>query len=1818
MRNKKGQEDKHSLKLWGAKENNLQNVSLTVPHDRLVAITGVSGSGKSTLAFDTIYAEGGRRYIETFSPYTRQFLDRLHRPDVDLVDGVRPALALEQRNKITSARSTVGTVTEINDYLKIIWAHLATLYCPGCGAQVLRDAPHEVARRAVDLAAHHQSSLAAVAFPVSLSASASRESLIQTLEAEGFLRFYDPEEQTIQPLEKLPADERREILIVVDRLKLDHCGKEMRERIRSSVTHAYVFGHQKARLLFNDPSSIDRLPHVYPCTDTFHCAACDRSFARPRPSLFTFNSPLGACPSCHGFGKVLAIDVNLCVPNPNKSIREGAVGCWSTPATRRELNKLKAFCAQEGIDVDCPWQKLSSKERKLLFDGPGRKSGFKGIKKWFEKLERKRHKVHVRVFLSRYRREFGCPECGGSRLRPEASWFRINDLTISDVWKLPVDDLLMFFRPLLEGASAGQQHLLTALQEVVSRIEYMSQIGLGYLTLDRQSRTLSGGESQRVNLTSILGARLVHTTLVLDEPTIGLHARDTARLISTFNQLRDRGNSIIVVEHDPDVIEAVEEVIDLGPGAGEQGGEVVYQGPPAGLRQAERSLTGRYLSQELQKRKEAPLNGGFLAIKEARANNLKNIDVQIPLGGLIVLTGVSGSGKSTLTDNCLFEPYTRWKNGATWSKGKKNSDEQAVASIKGLELVHELVRIDQNPVGKTPRANPATYSKAWESIRECLAGTEAAQQLALTKSSFSFNVDGGRCPVCKGAGQIRIEMQFLADVFVECEACQGARFQDKVLSIRFGGKTVLDFLRMTLTEAAQFLQQSEESDKALKAAKALAPLLELGLGYLRLGQPLSSLSGGEAQRLKLASYLSESTSANRFFILDEPTTGLHPYNIEALLKTFQKLIEQGNTVLCIEHNLDVISHADWIIDLGPEGGDQGGEVVAEGTLAHFLDSKALAKKSHTARLLQERQARRGAAAASKAPVPLPLRPKSIQVHGAREHNLKNLNVDIPHEELTVITGVSGSGKSTLAFDIIFAEGQRRYIDCLSPYARQYIKQLQRADVDKVAAIPPTIAVSQKTAPPLGVSTVATVIELYQYLRLLYSKVGQQLCPEDGVSITSASMESIVAEIANNYKNKRIYLYAPVVSGRKGYYNDLFQRALKAEITQAKIDGELVSLHSELRLARHKLHWISLSVASISRPTLDNPLLAEAVSQCLLLGNGTVEVYAGTATGEPDIFSISRVCPSCGRGYRELDPQDFSFRSMRGVCKRCQGWGRIAAGRSEKRTELCPACHGSRIGAIGSNVLIQGKKINELTSLTPLQLLAFIERLNFPVRLLPVVEPIVHELKSRLKIMADVGLDYIALDRDAFSLSGGEAQRLRLCRALGSPLTGVCYVLDEPSIGLHPCDQSQLMSTLQSLRDAGNTVIVVEHDEETIRQADLIIDVGPKGGAEGGQIVAKGTVEEIEANSQSLTGQALVARKTRCSRVEPADGKSFDFIRIEGASANNLKDIEARFPLNAFTVVCGVSGAGKSSLVHHSLVPAVIEEFEGETKRAENYERTWRGISNLGDLNRLLEIDQSPVGKSSASCPASFMKIFDEIRKTYALLPEAQVRGWAANHFSFNTGAGRCPECDGKGFIKVPMSFLPDAVTTCETCGGQRYNDETLELLFQGISIGELLKKTCAEAHQLFANHKGVRRPLQYMVDLGLGYLTLGQPTHTLSGGEVQRLKIARELGQREAQNTLYILDEPTVGLHMTDVDKLTSVIQSLVRKGNTVVVIEHDLNLIECADYVIELGPGPGERGGKIIFSGTVEELLHSRTPTRAALARLRGKAGTGRSRKSM
>ena len=1862
-----------AIRIRGARQNNLKNLDLDLPLNELIVVTGVSGSGKSSLVFDTLYAEGQRRYVETFSPYARQFLDRMDKPLVDRIDGIPPSIAIDQTNPVRTSRSTVGTMTELNDHLKLLFARAAVPYCRGCGRAVRRDTSETI------LAAVAERSRAAgqprllITFPVTVPKNFSDTEIKALLAAQGYTRILEPRPGTLQ--------------VVQDRFRWSDVDPG---RAGDAIEAALKVGHGRLDVYPQTDAGESGAPWRF-STD-LHCPDCDIAYKDPNPSTFSFNSPLGACETCRGFGRIIGVDYDLVIPDQSLTLRGGAIKPWQTESYKECQADLVKFARKRSIPLDTPWRDLTAAERRWVLDGEGEwtKNVWYGVKRFFAWLETKAYKMHIRVLLSRYRSYTECTACHGARLKPEALLWRVGEpgLNIRELMLLPIDKCRDFFATLTLPAPLDDTVDLL-LREIRARLKYLSDVGLGYLDLDRQSRTLSGGEVQRINLTTALGTSLVSTLFVLDEPSIGLHSRDVGRIVGVMQRLRDAGNTLVVVEHDPKVMQAADRVLDIGPGPGEHGGEIVFYGPIRELIRAKHSLTADYLF----RRKVVQIPPGkspgrlpdgahpadALRIEGAAEHNLKNIDVDIPLRRLVCVTGVSGSGKSTLIHDVLFPALLRAKGKPTENPGRHRA-------LKGAQFIGDVVMVDQSRIGRTTRSNPASYVGAFDAIRALFARLPQAIERKYTAGTFSFNAGNGRCPACGGNGFEHVEMQFLSDVYLRCPECDGRRFRAEILECKlargaFPPKSIADVLDLTVSEALAFF--ADDTEVCLR----LAPLADVGLDYLRLGQPVPTLSGGEAQRLKLAGHLAENavreqsarTMARRgrrngaaaesgaaarpraplgdtgsLFLFDEPTTGLHFDDVAKLLRAFRRLIDAGHSLLVIEHNLDVVRAADWIIDLGPEGGDAGGSIVCAGTPGEVMRVAA----SHTGRALVEAAGEAplgGAVQDSEEPSHRVAMPAVIEIRGAREHNLKDIDVDLGRNRFTVITGVSGSGKSSLAFDILFAEGQRRYLESLNAYARQFVQPASRPDVDAIFGIPPTVAIEQRTSRGGHKSTVATLTEIYHFLRLMYVKLGVQHCPTCDAIIEPQSAEAIAARVLKDYRGQRITILAPLIIARKGLYTALAKWARGKGYPELRVDGSLLPTAKWPRLDRFIEHDIELPVATVTVNAEGESELRAALNTALEHGRGVLHVMkagggtkanggaAGDAAGKA-IFSTKRACPTCGTGFPELDPRLFSFNSRHGWCKGCFGTGlQMAEFDAEQSGEeskwrdtnesagvLCPDCAGDRLNPVARHVQFRGLSIAALTNLPVQEFAAAMAKLKLLGRERDIARDLVAELASRTAFLCDVGLGYLQLNRAAPTLSGGEAQRIRLAAQLGSNLQGVCYVLDEPTIGLHPRDNVALLDTLDRLRAKGNTLVVVEHDEDTIRRADHVIDLGPGAGKRGGRLVAEGTATELARLANSATGRCLAApyRHSRSHR-RPVH-RDTPSIEVVGASLHNLAKVDARIPLGRLTVITGVSGSGKSSLARDVLLGNLKQllarpnhsRSNGSPAKRRSVEREQtvvgcESITGWETISRVLEVDQTPIGKTPRSCPATYIGFWDSIRRLYAETTDARIRGFTASRFSFNTAGGRCEACEGQGMQRIEMNFLPDVQVLCDVCGGKRFNHETLSILFKGKSIGEALSLSVEDALEFFAAQRSVQHPLSLLADVGLGYLSLGQPSPTLSGGESQRIKLVTELAKvrtdllgmdiarRERQHTLYVLDEPTVGLHMADVEKLVKVLQRLVDAGNSVVVIEHNLDIMAEADWIIDLGPEGGAGGGRIVAQGMPDAITAK--PNKSHTARILG-----------
>ena len=1978
-----------NIRIRGARQHNLKNLDLDIRTGELTVVTGPSGSGKSSLVFDTLYAEGQRRYVETFSAYARQFLDRMDKPAVDKVEGVPPAIAIDQTNPVRSSRSTVGTMTELNDHLKLLVARAGHLFDQQTAQPVQHDTPETIYQQLVERTQADDPRIV-ITFPVELPANTSAEQVEQWLSASGFTKVQAEREVDATPRSqpaaaagkkkaatKAEAPERIKLLdVVADRFRIS---KAEKARVIEAIEVALKRGSGTLTVycLRDGADGEPAEPESWRFSAGLHCPDSGLHYHEPIPSMFSFNSAVGACEACRGFGRVIGVDWGLVIPNEKLTLRTGVIKPIQTPAWKEIQDDLMRHAEAQGIPRDTAWTKLTAEQKHWVIHGEdGYKEGnwsrqWYGIKRYFEYLETKAYKMHIRVLLSKYRSYTPCPSCGGARLKTESLLWRVGSkqdadaalppakrfmpqgvgwtreqlenlpgLSLHDLMLLPIERLRDFFASMdIRRSNDGDAQALKLLHDEVSnRLKYLCDVGIGYLTLDRQSRTLSGGEVQRINLTTALGTSLVNTLFVLDEPSIGLHPRDMERITVAMRRLRDAGNTLVVVEHDPAVMFAADRMIDMGPGPGEKGGQIVFDGTTAELRQAD-TLTGAYLGGRKQvgmgAKRMVTESTPRLILEGATEHSLQNVSVDFPLQRMVVVTGVSGSGKSTLIQDVLAPALMRHFGKPTESAG-------AHERLLGADHLADVVFVDQSPIGKTARSNPVSYVGAWDAVRELFATAPVSQQRGYTAAKFSFNSGDGRCPTCGGSGFEHVEMQFLSDVYLRCPDCNGKRYRPEILEVRIerGGRllTVADVLELTVSEAASLFAKDRD------VIRALQPIVDVGLEYVKLGQPVPTLSGGEAQRLKLAGFLAEAAkSASKskqplakkgtLFLFDEPTTGLHFEDIAKLMRALRKLLEAGHSLIVIEHNLDVIRASDWLIDLGPDAGDKGGLVVAEGTPEEVRKSGS----SHTAQALRDYEiAMAGGPAAAAQSKALSVQEAkasyqlerethasraqvakhAIEIVNAKEHNLKNLSVDIPRGKFNVVTGVSGSGKSTLAFDILFNEGQRRYLESLNAYARSIVQPAGRPEVDAVYGIPPTVAIEQRLSRGGRKSTVGTTTEVWHFLRLLYVKLGIQHCTKDGAAVQPQTPDSIAAQLLTHYRGQLIGLLAPLVVARKGVYTELADWARPRGYTHLRVDGSFLPTTGFPRLDRFKEHTVELPVASIEVTPANEALLREKLASALELGKGVLHVLSAIDTlesamqagedtvgiGQLQVFSTKRACPVCATSYAELDPRLFSYNSKHGWCPDCVGTGvkltkeqrkvyddSVMAednrGREQSFDEpevedvadtACPTCHGTRLNATARAVLFHERSIADIAQLSVTDVRLWVESLQLSGRESEIARDLLPEIHSRLAFLEEVGLGYLTLDRGAPTLSGGEAQRIRLAAQLGSNLQGVCYVLDEPTIGLHARDNHILLNALHKLGDKGNTLVVVEHDEDTIRRADHVIDIGPSAGKRGGHLVAQGTPADVMAAADSQTGRYLlhamrhpfqprrlvhgvadakeVAVAAEQAEAAPAkkrtkkqiaadaaaalaadsaqanaalaaparadDSAPLHWLKVLGANLHNLQNIDAQVPLKRLVAVTGVSGSGKSTLARDVLLTNVAAWVGQRATKAGREEMDagkapaligCTGLQGFEGIDRVLEVDQTPIGKTPRSCPATYIGFWDTIRKLFAETLEAKARGYAPGRFSFNTGEGRCPGCEGQGMRTIEMSFLPDVKVPCEVCHGARFNPETLAVTWRGKSIGEVLQMEVDEAVEFFASMPTIAHPLQLLKDVGLGYLTLGQPSPTLSGGEAQRIKLVTELTKvrdditkrgNKAPHTLYVLDEPTVGLHMADVDKLIHVLHRLVDGGHSVVVIEHDLDVIAEADWIIDLGPEGGKDGGRIVATGTPEDLVRLGTHTGKAL----------------
>jgi excinuclease ABC subunit A len=1925
--------ESRNIVVRGAKEHNLRNVSIELPKNKLIVFTGVSGSGKSSLAFDTLYAEGQRRYVESLSNYARQFLGQLPKPDVEYIGGLAPAISIQQKTAGRNPRSTVGTVTEVSDYLRVLFARLGEGHCPTCDRPITAQTREQIVGR---ILAMPEGTKFLILAPVVRSQKGEFKDFFADMVKRGYVRArVDGKIAKLTDSLNLDKKIKHTIEIVIDRLKAD---SKQRIRIAEAVDQALNLAEGAVIVSIEPESDKTGEPTDLLLSANYACTHCAISYEPPSPQLFSFNSPLGMCLECDGLGTKYTFDPELVIPDTDVSFFNGAVPLVGDLRTMGRWRKhiYEGVGKSLGIDIKLPWAELPKAHQNLLLNGSGdahiiwewKKRGGAVLKhsgKWegiIPQLMTQFKKSSAgprRAYLEKYMRIVRCPSCAGQRLNAQARAVRVGARTLIEVGHMPIGELVPWFDDYQTKLSTMQRTIAgELLKEIRARVGFLLNVGLHYLSLDRAAPTLSGGEAQRIRLAGQIGSGLVGVLYILDEPSIGLHPRDNERLLRSLEHLRDIGNTVLVVEHDEDTMRAADYLVDFGPGPGIRGGEIVAHGTPAEVLANPKSVTGQYLTGvktingPAERRKPSKKK---LRILGAKHNNLKNVSVDVPLGLFVTVTGVSGSGKSSLINDILKEALLA--AGRRDPRAKPDAEEEeetlhevgAHDKIEGAELIDKVIDIDQTAIGRTPRSNPATYIKVWDEIRSLFADMSDAKVRGYQPGRFSFNVPGGRCEACQGNGSNRLEMDFLADVWVQCNICEGRRFNRETLQVKYRGKSIHEVLEL---EVGQSLEIFEHHPKIYAMLKTLH---DVGLDYIKLGQPSPTLSGGEAQRVKLAKELCKKGTGKTLYILDEPTTGLHFEDIRKLLEVLHGFVDQGNTVLVIEHNLDVIRTSDWLIDMGPDGGSGGGQVVVVGTPETVMKCK----ESHTGQALvpilnPKKSVKLSKKTAKRKPVSDFI--THLEVQGACQHNLKNVDAKIPREKMTVFSGPSGSGKSSLAMDTIYAEGQRRYVESLSSYARQFLGQIQKPRVEQIAGLSPAIAIEQKTTSKSPRSTVGTITEIYDYFRILYARLGERFCPDCDIPMGTQTADQIIERILGLTEGTKLYIMAPMERKGQEKYEALFDEIRKAGYMRMRVDGKSYSLDDAPVIDHRRKHEVEVVIdRNIVKPGT-RARISEAVEQALSIGRGVVHLaYVDSEKDEKhwkvEQFSQHLACTGCGKSYDVLNAHNYSFNSSLGWCPSCEGlgfqrganvelllrdgkltirqgaiaaWPDLRKGSSflpfaealakfggfdldtpydkltpeQQRIILqgtdetihplagsnhgfqykglypaldeasrisfmyrmkldhlldevpCNACHGSRLRRDSAATKLLTHTLGEMCGKPLGETLTLLRQWKPTPRETEMIGEVLREILARMKFLADVGLEYLSLDRKGPTLSGGEAQRIRLASQIGSGLTGVLYVLDEPTIGLHPRDNARLLAALMRLRDLGNTLLLVEHDREVIAAADYLLDFGPGAGDDGGNITAQGSPKQVEKSKDSLTGKYLSGR-TAIAVPSNRRGKPVPWAGVEpstrevsgsspigmaisviGARQHNLRNVDVHFPLGMLIAVTGVSGSGKSSLVNEVLYNTLARKLH----RAQTPGAAHDDVIGLEQIDKIINVDQDPIGNSPSSNPATYTGAFDLIRELYTRLPESKLRGYTARRFSFNQKGGRCDACEGNGKKKIEMHFLPDVWVECETCRGLRYNPETLAVTYRGHSISDVLNMRIQQALELFGNIPKIRVILQTLSDVGLGYMALGQPAPTMSGGEAQRVKLAAELARPSTGKTLYLLDEPTTGLHFDDVRKLLEVLQRLVDLGNTVLVVEHNLDVIKSADWVIDMGPEAGVGGGYIVAQGTPEMVVAQAT----------------------
>lgn len=1606
-----------------ATENNLQGISLQIPHHRLTVITGVSGSGKSSLAFDVIAREGQRRFFETFSSFSRQLMGKLQKPEVESIHGLAPVITLGQKSSSSNPRSTVGTLSDLYDYLRLLFARLGV------------------------------------------------------------------------------TDQEVEL----------------------------------------------------------------------NRSLFSFNSAKGACPVCTGLGLEEKISLGKLVAHPEKTLREGALSPTLPNGyimySQVTVDVLDQVCQAHGFSVDIPWQDLSTEQQNVILHGSTRikvpfgKHSLESRLKWTGIAAKPREKGHYKGMIPimsdilrrdrnknilRYAQSLSCSNCDGSRLNEVARSVLLAGRSIVELAAMELSELKIWLEKQI-WAPTYEVIAQPIIRKMCRRIEMMEKLGIGYLSIDRSSNSLSGGESQRIRLINQVAAELSQVLYVFDEPSIGLHPRNNQQMIKILRQLVDQGNTVIVVEHDLETILSADWIVDIGPGAGREGGKLLFSGELRDflrgggdwetgptwrglmLSSTQKMVTEKVLAEnpstkppdlETPNVKNTNIDGsptnspskaqeqGSLRFSNCTVNNLKGFDVEFKLGAFNVITGVAGAGKSSLMHGVVE------------------------AQIQGIEAIDKLITINQKPIGRTPRSNPATYTGLADKIRDLFSKQPSAKEAGFKKSRFSFNTKGGRCETCQGAGRTQMGMHLLGNLDIECTTCRGKRFNPETLAIEYQGKNIFEVFELRVEEAIPFFTAKPQILRHLNTLNAV------GLGYLTLGQSSTTLSGGEAQRVKLASELHQADTGKTLYLLDEPTIGLHIQDVEVLIRALRTLIAKGNTVISIEHDPGFISQADWVIDLGPESGAKGGELLYAGPPrpASFpLTSEIKNSISGSPR--------------SESPRVSP--PTSIQLKGVSTHLLKHIDAEFPRDQLTVITGLSGSGKSSLAFDTLFAEAQSRFSESLSTYTRSLLRNANPARIESSHGLGPVVAIGRKFIGTSVRSTVGTLTGIQDHLRLLYSRhshlIGQTYsasdfsfnqttgaCPTcNGLGFQLHCSPSLLLPFSEHS-----LLEGAFVKNRVGkFYGDPHGKyiAILKEIAQAK-------------------------GFDLYQPWQEIP---EEARKIILYGTGEQEWKVRwefknrTRSGIQELNTTwLGLCNYVDEEYlRKLHNKNI---------------GALEELLEEVR---CASCQGHRLKPEVLKITVGEKNIAEVSDLSFDQIRCFFDDLEgrfekgIDGEIMNMILPRIYQL---LDVLDELGLSYLSPSRSSGTLSGGEGQRIRLARAFSAQLYGVTYVLDEPTIGLHEKDVLPLVKVLRRLINSGNTVVVVEHDETVIREADYMIELGPGAGRAGGQIVASGSPDVFMSHPESLTARYLKSPLVLKPAPSTTTSEAFG---LRNARLHNLKGIDLDWISGGIIALTGVSGSGKSTLMRQVLLPSAQQ---GHPVHCDS-------VYGLERFDRIQYVGQKPISQHATSTVATWSGLMDPLRNAFAALPEAKVAGLKKSAFSYLHKSGACPECKGSGRLRTALDFLGDVDSVCESCRGQRYLPEVLAISYRGMSIADVLGMTVDESVDHLAGIPKAKPFLETLNEVGLGHLQLGQSLSTLSGGEAQRLKLSRELTHHRQEKNLYLLDEPTTGLHFKDVERLIRLFQQMVKEGHTLMVIEHHPMIRKIAHQVIELGPGGGEAGGRIL-----------------------------------